>query len=101
MADPISVRHVMATTEIAERIAKTAATTNQHTDDQFQKTLERQENLKQTQVTDKEESKGVDNEDKEKQRREKERQAKKEQDPNQDTGEVAAAASDHIIDLQV
>lgn len=103
MADPISVRHVMASSEIAERIAKTAATTSTHQDDEFQKHLNRQEELKQSMVNNKDESKNVDNEDKEGRKRDQERKAKKaaEDDPNQDHGEVAASPSDHIIDLQV
>jgi predicted phage-related endonuclease len=103
MADPLSVRHVMATTEIADRITKTEAATNQHLSEDFKNQLQRQEELKQSQVNENEDAKDVKNDEKEKQRqdKEKERQSKKANDPNEDTGEVAAAPSDHIIDLQV
>lgn len=103
MADPISVRHVMATTEIADRITRTEAAAQQHHGEEFKNQLARQEELKQSQVNSKEDNQKVDNEEKEKQQREKERKAKdqQEEDPNKDTGEVAAAPSEHIIDLQV
>lgn len=102
MSDPISVRHVMATADITERITKAEAATNQALGEEFAKELSRQEDRKQTKVNKQEEKDKV----KEERRKKKQDQEKKHAaEQNAEEAEledgIGEPETKHIIDLQV
>jgi hypothetical protein len=104
MSEPISVRHVIASAEVTERITKAEAATQQALGEDFTKELSKQEALKHTRVAKKDENEKIRNEDKRKKREEEQRKreaAQAAESENEDTGEAAPPATDHIIDLQV
>lgn len=104
MSEPISVRHVLASTEVTERITKAEAATQQALGEDFTKELSKQEALKHARVAKKDENEKIRNEDRRKQREEEERKrqaAEASENENEDTGEAAPPETDHIIDLQV
>lgn len=108
MSDPISVRHVIASGDYSERIQKAEAVQDQSIREHFAKELEKQEDLKRTQVNESEESDEVkiSDEEEEKKRRkeeaEKRRQdAKAEEEASEPPTEELEEEQEHIIDLRV
>ena len=103
MSEPISVRHVIASAEVTERITKAEAATQQALGEDFTKELSKQEALKHTRVAKKDENEKIRNEERRQKREEdeRERQAKAAESENEDTGEAAPPETEHIIDLQV
>lgn len=106
MSDPISVRHVIASSDITERITKAEAATNQALGEEFAKELSRQDVLKQQRVVKKEESDKVQirddrrrKEDEEKRRKEA-RTGEEEAEGETEESEIPPAPR-HLIDLQV
>lgn len=103
MSDPISVRQVMASTDITERVTKAEAATNQSLGEEFAKELSRQNDLKQSRVIEKDQSDKVEVRDQSHKRDEQEKKKAKEK-AEAEAEEVKAevkAETYHIIDLQV
>lgn len=103
MSDPISVRQVMASTDITERVTKAEAATNQSLGEEFAKELGRQNELKQSRVIEKEKGDKVEVRDQSQKREEREKKKAKEQ-AEAEVEELKAdmaEESNHIIDLQV
>ena len=103
MSDPISVRQVMASTDITERVTKAEAATNQSLGEEFAKELSRQNDLKQTRVIEKDQSDKVEVRD-QSQKRDQEQKKKDKEKAEAEAEELkaeVAAQSSHIIDLQV
>ena len=103
MSEPISVRHVIASAEITERVTKAEAATKQMLHDEFDKELRRQEIAKESRVSKKDENEKIRNEERQSKRDEDERkkQAAAAGEENADTGEAAPPDTEHIIDLHV
>jgi hypothetical protein len=106
MSDPISVRHVIASSDITDRITKAEAATNQALGEEFAKELSRQDLLKQQKVVKKEESDQVEIHDDRRRKEEEEKRRKEAKDGSEETeGEAEESAlppaTRHLIDLQV
>ena len=102
MSDPISVRHVMASAEITERITKAEGTTQQALNEEFTKELSRQEALKQIRIAKEEEQDKVRDGRRKKERDEEKRKAAaKSESEEESSTEPGDSDSNHIIDLQV
>jgi hypothetical protein len=104
MSDPISVRHVIATGDYTERIQKSEAVQDQNIREHFAKELERQDELKRSQVNKGDESDEVrirDQEEKKQQRQQEERQEAAQETEEEPPSEAPAAKREHIIDLRV
>lgn len=101
MSEPISVRHVIASAEVTERITKAEAATQQALGEDFTKELSKQEALKHARVSKKDENEKVRDEQRRKKREEERKRQAAAASENEDTGEAAPPESEHIIDLQV
>ena len=104
MSDPVSMRHVMAQSDYSERIQKTEQVQQQGVREEFNKELQRQEDLKRTQVTEGEESEEAKIRDEERERRRKEEQeAAEAEESGEETPEEAKTSGrgDHLIDVEV
>ena len=103
MGDPLSVRHVMATGDITERVQKAEQAQNQALAEDFSKELTKQEMVRQTRVNEKDENAKIGDDDRKKEREEKEakeRKAKAEAE-GEDHVDAIAPGTEHIIDLRV
>jgi hypothetical protein len=103
MADPISVRHVMATVNATERVAKAQATQQHAFDDQFAKEMSKQEAEKHTRIARKEAENEIrDKEDTDNKDQERKKKAKAEaEEAAAEEAALAAPKSNHIIDVQI
>lgn len=104
MSDPVSMRHVMAQSDYSERVQKAEQVQQQGVREEFGKELQRQEDLKRTQVTEGEESDEAKIRDEERERRREEEQeaaAAEESDEESTEEEQASGQGDHLIDVEV
>ncbi len=104
MSDPISVRHVIASSDYSERIQKTDAVRDQATREHFAQELERREELKRTQVNESEQDEEVqlrEEEERRRQEEEKKRRKAAEAEAEEQPAEELEEPEDHIIDLKV
>lgn len=101
MADPISVRHVMATVDVAERVTKAEAAQQQAFGENFANELSKQDALKQTRVARKGENEKILQDGSENSREEeKKRKADSASDENEEQEFVEPEQEHHIIDVQ-
>jgi hypothetical protein len=103
MGDPVSVRHVIASTDYSERIQKAEAVQGQSVREQFNKELQRQEELRRTQVNESDESEETRIRDEERERRRKEEQEQQEAQAAAEEApeDESADDGDHLIDVTV
>ena len=107
MGDPVSIRHVIASSDYSDRIQKAEAVQDQQQREQFAQEVLRQEELKRTRVNEGDGTTELQvREEEEKERRRREEQERRaaeqasEEEPETDEAE-ADADGDHIIDLRV
>jgi len=103
MSDPVSVRHVIASSDYSERIQKAEAVQDQIVREQFNQELQRQENLRRTQVTESEEGEEarIRNEERERRRKQEQELREAKDEEEKPPGEEAEEPGQHLIDLKV
>ncbi len=103
MGDPVSVRHVIASSDYSDRIQKAESVQGQVVREHFDKELERQEEQRRSQVNESDESEETRIRDEERERRRKEAKEPKEDEESSEepVPEEAAAEGDHLIDVKV
>lgn len=105
MGDPVSIRHVIASSDYSDRIQKAEAVQDQQQREQFAQEVLRQEELKRSRVNEGDETAEAlirDEEEKERRRQEEqERRAAEQAAEEEPETDDAEAVGDHIIDLRV
>lgn len=106
MGDPLSVRHVIASSDYSERIQKTEAVQGQVVRERFDQELQKQEELRRSQVIESDESEEARIREEERERRRKEAKEAKESTEDEESSEEppadeTAESGDHLIDVKV
>ncbi|HUX08563.1 MAG TPA: hypothetical protein VMX35_14775 [Acidobacteriota bacterium] len=103
MGDPLSVRHVIASSDYSERIQKTEAVQGQVVRERFDQELQKQEELRRSQVIESDESEEarIREEERERRRKEAKESTEDEESSEEPPADETAESGDHLIDVKV